>query len=152
MHTVFAGSTVRIFMIRFTGTAGTMTLIMIPFTIHHGTPQHGRIPGTGDGDTAGTHPIVAGDMAIHPITVTGTDLITEWVIPTTIHGITADIIQATTVVTTTADGMPILITTGTGKEEQPEPMYVTEITNHAVHLPLLHVLMAQQPKAAETVK
>lgn len=137
-------------MILFTGTHGTMTLIiMILFIPHHGTPQHGHIHGTGDGVTAGIRLTAAG--VIHLTTVHGTALITAGDIPTTTHGI-VDIIQAITAVTTTADGMPTQKTTGTAKEEQPEQMYVMGITNHTARPPLLLALMVQQPKAVEMAK
>jgi len=148
MHTAFAVSTVRIFTIRFTGTPGTTTLIMILFITLPGTLQPGRIHGTGDGATAGIRLTAAGGILL--ITVTGTALTTAGDIHTTVHGI-ADITQATTTATITTAGMPIQITTGTEKEEPPEQMYVTMITELAAHPLLLPALMAQQPKAAEMV-
>lgn len=113
MHTASEGSTVRIFTILFTGTAGITThSITIRFSMIRFIILHGILHTTaGAGDTAGIHPITAGAGGIHPIIVTGTGLIMAimaGVIPTT-RGMEAD-------------GMQIRIITGTDKEGQPERM------------------------------
>jgi len=86
--TVLEGFTVRIFTILSTGTAGiTIHSSMILFIILHGILHIIA----GDGDLAGIHRITVGAGAIHPITVTGTDLIMATmagVIPT-VHGMEA---------------------------------------------------------------
>lgn len=82
MHTVFAGFTGLISMIRSTGTAGH---IMILSTIHHGTIRHGHgeeamecmIPGiAGTGATTGTAHIQVG-VGATPIQATDGDILTR---------------------------------------------------------------------------
>lgn len=128
----FAGSTVRIFTIRFTGTAGITThFITIRFIIPHGIH-----PTTvGDGVTAGIHPIIAWDGAIRPITATGT-----------VHTILlmAGAILITPGTDQEEDGMPIQIITVTDREGQPEQMYCAATTVAAEH-PHLQFVHQQQP-------
>jgi hypothetical protein len=65
----FVDSTVHIFTIRFTGTAG----IMIPtYTIHFITLHGIRLISAGAGVAAGIRPTTAGAGVIHLITATGT--------------------------------------------------------------------------------
>ena len=143
MLTASEGSTVRIFTIHFTWTAGA-TILMVMIRTIHGIHLHGQCRGTGVGDIVGTHLIlITGDMVIRLITVTGTDLIMAMEIPTTIHG--TDMVVAITEVITTVAGMQILKTTVTEEGLPALQMCVTE-TGQAViwqeHLHAHHQLKA----------
>jgi hypothetical protein len=121
MLTGFADSTVRIFMIRFTGTAGIMIHI---YTIHFIIPPGIHPITAGAGEAAGIRLIPAGAGVIHPITAIGTTPITEVFM--------VDITEDTLIITVGMDpeitGMPIQRITVTDKGVQPEPMYFTEMT------------------------
>lgn len=90
MLTGFADSTVRIFTIRFTGTAGIMIHI---YTIHFIIPPGIRLITAGAGVAAGIRLIPAGAGVIHLITATG------------ISHIMADFTEVITVDTHTITGM-----------------------------------------------
>lgn len=112
-------------MILFTGTAG-ITIHMYMILITHGIHLRGQCHGTGVGDIAGTHliPITVMDTVIHLITATGTDLITDGVILTTVHGMVMEVVIMEVI--TTAVGMPILKITVMEEGLQVRPMYDTE--------------------------
>jgi hypothetical protein len=125
MRTASEDSTALLFTILFTGIAG-ITILMFMILITHGIHLHGQCRGTGDGDTVGTHliPITVMDTVIHLITATGTGLITDGVILTTVHGMVMEVVIMEVI--TTVAGMPILKITVMEEGLQVRPMYDTE--------------------------
>jgi hypothetical protein len=117
----FVDSTVHIFTIRFTGTAG----IMIPtYTIHFITLHGIRLITAGAGVAAGIRPTTAGAGVIHLITATGT----SHIMADFTEVITVDTLIITVGMAPEITGMPIQRITVTDKGVQPEPMYFTEMT------------------------